>query len=144
MKSTISVYFIEKYPNECLEGRSRRLFSKDVLEINSYSESELHNSDNHQTSSKNNENEPIIQETLDALTTKIQAVIGSCQMEKENVLHLNIRRGYCFQDFTKAFRKNWNFKKKNNQYVISFIGKTGIDNGGVSREFYSGCLNLVH
>ena len=82
------------------------MFSKDVLEINSDSESELHNSDNHQTSSENNENEPIIQETLDALTRKIQAVIGSCKMEKENVLQLNIRRGYCFQDFIKAFRKN--------------------------------------
>ena len=140
------VYFIEEHANECLERRSRRFFSKDVTEINSDSESEQHNSDNHQTSS-GNENKPIIQETLDALTRKIQAVIGSCKMEKENFLQLNIRRGYCFQDFTKAFRKNWNFKKKNNQYIISFIGKAGIDNGGVSREFYSilfkfGSLNV--
>ena len=92
------------------------MFSKGVIEINTDIESEQHNSDNHQTSS-DNENELIIEETFD---WKIQvAVIGSCKMEKENVLQLNIRRGYCFQDFTKAFRNNWNFKKKNNQYMIS-------------------------
>ena len=76
--------------------------------------------DNHQNSS-DTENEPIIQETLDALTRKIQAVIGSCKIEQENVLQLNIRRGYCFQNFTKAFRKTWNFKKKKNQYIHGFI-----------------------
>ena len=115
MPSNFLLYFIEEYANECLEMRSRRLFSKGVIEVNSNSESEKHNSDNHQTT-KDNENEPTIQETLVALTRKIQAVIGSCKIETEIVLQMNIRRGHCFQDFTKAFRKNWNFKKKKNQY----------------------------
>ena len=84
-----SVCFIEEHANECLESRSRQLFSKGVIEINSDSESEQHNSDNHQNSS-DTEAEPIIQETLDALTRKIQAVIASCKMEKENILQLNI------------------------------------------------------
>ena len=56
--------------------------TKGIIKINSENESEQHNSDNRQTSS-DNENKPIIQETLDALTRKIQAVIGSCKMEKE-------------------------------------------------------------
>ena len=82
----ISVYFIEEHANECLKRRSRQLFSKGVVEIDSDSELEKHNSDNHQTSS-DNENEPIIEETFDALTRKIQAaVIGSCKIEKANVL----------------------------------------------------------
>ena len=72
------------------------------------------NSNNHQTSN-DNDNEPINQETFDTLTRKNQVVVGSCKMEKETFLQLNIRRGYCFQDFMEAFRKNWNFKKKNNQ-----------------------------
>ena len=118
------------------------MFSKGVIEINSGSGSEQHNSDKHQTSS-DTENEPLIQETLDELTRKIQAGIGSCKMEKENVLKLDIRKGYYFQDFTKAFRKNWNNRKKNNQYIVSFIGEAGIDNGSVSREFYSGLFKLV-
>ena len=135
-----SVSFIEEHANECLERRCRQLFSKGVIEINSDSESEQYNSDNHQTSG-DKENEPIIQENLDALTRKIQAVTGSCKMEKETVLQLNIRRGYCFQDFTKAFRQNWNFKK-NNQYVVSFVGEAEIDHCGVSREFYSGLFKF--
>ena len=81
-----SIYFIEEHANECLKRRSRQLFSKGVVEIDSDSELEKHNSDNHQTSS-DNENEPIIEETFDALTRKIQAaVIGSCKIEKANVL----------------------------------------------------------
>ena len=98
------------------------MFSKGVIEIKSDRESEQHNSDNHQTSS-DTENEPIIQETLNALTRKIQPVIGSCKMKKENVLQLNIQRGYCFQDFTKAFRKNWNFKKNNNRTWFHLLEK---------------------
>ena len=70
MQSTISACFIEEHANECLERRSRRLFSKGVIETNSDSESEQHSSDNQHTSS-DTENEPIIQETLDALTRKI-------------------------------------------------------------------------
>ena len=68
-------------------------------------------------------------------------------------LQLNIRRG--FQDFVKAFRKKWNGKKKSYQYIVSFIGKSGVDNGGVSREFYAGwnfkllletayAVNIIH
>ena len=44
------VCFVEEHANECLERKSRRLFSKGVIEINSDSESEQHSSDNHQTS----------------------------------------------------------------------------------------------
>ena len=135
------VYFIEEHAIECLERRSRRLFSKGVIKINSDSVSEQHNLDNHQTS-RGNENKPTIQETLDALTRKIQTAIGSCKIEKENVIQLNIGKGYCFQDFTKAFRKNWNFKKRNNQYMASFIGEVEIDNGGIFREFYSGLFKF--
>ena len=117
------------------------MFSKGVIEINSDSESEQHNSDNHKTSS-DNENKQIIQETLDELTRKIQVVIGNCKIDKENILQLNIRKGYCFQDFTKTFKKNRNFKKNNNQYMVSFIGEAGIEIGGVSREFYSGLFKF--
>ena len=70
-------------------------------------------------------------------------------------LQLNIRRGFCFQDFVKAFRKKWNGKKKSYQYIISFIREAGVDNCGVSREFYAGwdckflletvyAVNIIH
>ena len=59
-------------------------------------------------------------------------------MLRENILQVNIRRDFCFQDFVKAFRKKWNGKKKSYKYIVSFIGKAGVDNDGVSPEFYSG------
>ena len=98
-----SVCLIEEHANESLERRRRRLFSG-VIEINSDSESEQHSSPDNQQTISDNEKEPIIEESLDTLTRKIQIVIGICKMEKYYFLQLNIRRGYCFQDFTKAFR----------------------------------------
>ena len=59
-------------------------------------------------------------------------------MLRENILQLNIRRDFCFQDFVKVFRKKWNGKKKSCQYIISFTGEAGADNGGISQEFYAG------
>ena len=59
-------------------------------------------------------------------------------MLRENILQVNIRRAVCFQDFVKAFRNILNSKKKSYQYITSFIGEAGVDNGGVSREFYAG------
>ena len=138
MQSTIFCKVYQEHANACLERRG-------VIGINSdsHSESEQHNSDNHQTSS-NKENEPIIQETLDALTRKIQAAIGSCKMEKENVLQLNIQRGYCFQDFTKAFRKNWNFKKNNNRTWFHLLEEQEQIMVAYLVSFTQVCLNLVY
>ena len=31
-----------------------------------------------------------------------------------------------------------------NKYSITFIGESGIDTGGVSREFYSGFVRISH
>ena len=56
---------------------------------------------------------------------------------------LNIRRGFYFEDFVKAFNKKWNIGKRNHKYCISFVGESGIDTGGVSREFYSGVTFLI-
>ena len=51
-------------------------------------------------------------------------------------------RGFCFADFINAFRKLY----KSYRYIVTFIGKSKIDTGGVSREFYSSlyafeCIN---
>ena len=51
-------------------------------------------------------------------------------------LQLNIRRGFCFQDFVKAFRKKWNGKKKSYKYIVSFIGEAGVDNDGITRVLF--------
>ena len=56
---------------------------------------------------------------------------------------LNIRRGFYFEDFVKAFNKKWNIGIWNHKYCISFAGESGIDTGGVSREFYSRISFLI-
>ena len=74
----------------------------------------------------------------DVLSRRIQIIIRKYGKLRENILQLNIKRGFCFQDFVKAFRKRWNGKKKSYQYIISFIEEAGVNNDGVSREFYAG------
>ena len=64
------------------------------------------------------------------------AVNNDCREANDFSIKLNIRRGFHFEDFVKAFNKKWNTGKRNHKYCISFVGESGIDTGGVSREFY--------
>ena len=72
------------------------------------------------------------------LILDIEKVLRDCEMDHQNELQIHVMRGFCFADFLKAFRKPYNAKKKNYRYIVTFIGKSGIRTGGVSREFYSG------
>ena len=118
------------------------MFPKVVIETNSDSKSEQHNSDTRQISSEETNNS----RNLDALTKKIQVVNASCKMEKENVFQLKIWRCYRFQNFTKAFRKNWNFNKKK-ESVHGFIywrsRKRSWEKDNLG-SFTQVCLNLFH
>lgn len=67
----------------------------------------------------------------------------SFSYEKRDIaVQLEVRRFYCFEDFKKYFDKKWNIKKKNLKCVISFVGESGIDVGGLSRDFYAGILKF--
>ena len=59
--------------------------------------------------------------------------LQKCEMNEENELTINVRRGFCFKDFLKTFQKSWNIKRMRNS--ITFIGESGINTGGVSRQF---------
>ena len=61
-------------------------------------------------------------------------------VDRQSKLQLKIRRRFCFDDFIKCFSKKWNANKKKYLYSVTFIGESGLDTGGVSREFYSGKL----
>ena len=59
-----------------------------------------------------------------------------CEMNEENGLAINVRRGFCFKDFLQTFQKSWNIiKRMRNKYSITFIGESGINTGRVSRKF---------
>ena len=47
-----------------------------------------------------------------------------------------------FRILQKHSGRTGTLRKKNSQYMISFIGEPGIDNGGVFREFYSGLFKF--
>ena len=61
-----------------------------------------------------------------------------CSIYLTQHLPISVRRGFCFYDFSKFFRKLWNKKGWNFQYRFAFVGECGCDEGGVSHEFYSG------
>ena len=70
--------------------------------------------------------------------------LQKCEMNEENELAINVRRGFCFKDFLKTFQKSWTIKRMRNKYSITFIGDLGIDTGGVCRKFYSGFAQIFH
>ena len=78
------------------------------------------------------------------LVSAIYSQFQKCEMNEENELAINARRGFCFKDFLKTFQKNWNIKRMRNKYSITFIGESGVDTGGVSRKFYSGFIRIFH
>ena len=70
-------------------------------------------------------------------------VNNDCRVINDFSIKVNIRLGFYFEDFVKAFNKKWIIGKRNHKYCISFVGKSGIDTGGVSREFYSGISFVI-
>ena len=61
------------------------------------------------------------------LVSAIYSQFQKCEMNEENELAINARRGFCFKDFLKTFQKNWNIKRMRNKYSITFIGESGVD-----------------
>ena len=69
------------------------------------------------------------------LVSAIYRHFQKCEMNEENELAINARRGFCFKDFQKTFQKSWNIKRKRHKYSITLIGESGIDTGGVLENF---------
>ena len=126
--NAFSINTIEEHADLCLESKTKFFFEK------------------HTESSDQGELLDIAQNVSEAkgnyyqnqLMLDIEKVLRDCEMDRENELQIHVRRGFCFADFLKTFRKPYNAKKKSYRYIVIFIGESGIDTGGVSREFYSG------
>ena len=78
---------------------------------------------------------------LEVIRSKIKEVTSELQILGTSV-NLTIFRGSAFLDFHNFFCKDWNKKKLGLRYIIKYAGEDGIDDGGVSREFYCGKLLL--
>ena len=76
------------------------------------------------------------------LVSAIYRQLQKCELNEENELVINVRRGFCFKDFLRTFQKSSNIKRMCNKYSITFMRKSGIDAGGVSREFNPGFIKF--
>ena len=70
----------------------------------------------------------------------LQNAMVSCGVDiKKTPISITVFRGSCFNDFYKHFRKPWIAKLDPCcRYEVKFAGEDAIDEGGVSREFYTG------
>ena len=75
-------------------------------------------------------------ENLKLALCGVQKKIGD---EHTNIMVL---RGNLFEYFHKFFSKTWNSARIGTRYIIKFIGEDGIDDGGLSKDFYYGMYNI--
>jgi len=129
--SSFPVGFIEEHANACLESRNRRYFADDVL-VSSDDEEVVECGDSQE----------FMEVETQSLANLIQSII-TVDTDKDGVqtIQIQVKRGYEFEDFMNVFKKKHNKKKVNHSYMMSFVGESGIDTGGVSREFYSDAIS---
>ena len=70
----------------------------------------------------------------------LKSLIDTCQIDKRSALKLRIRRNFVFQDFCEKMSLSWTQRRLGSIFYVQFHGETGIDKGGLSREFFSGKL----
>ena len=76
-------------------------------------------------------------DTKNQFLSKIKSVLKSTIFTNGEA-KLNIRANFSFVDFCNYFTKIWNKPKLDMMYRVHFVGEAGQDDGGISREFYSG------
>ena len=126
--NTFGINTIEEHPDLCLESKTKFFLEKHT---ESSDEGELLDITQNVSERKSNYDQ-------NHLMLDIEKVLQDCEMDRENELQIPVRRGFCFADFLKAFRKLYNAKKKSYRYIMTFIRESGIVTGGVPRKFYSG------
>lgn len=82
---------------------------------------------------------PFMESQLDSTKT-LEEVIKPIQLY--GIEKFKIRRGKAWLDFCQTLEKPWVTGKK--KFSITFVGEAGIDDGGLSREFFSGIFDYFH
>jgi len=71
------------------------------------------------------------------IALEIKEILQAIPEREDTEVTVNIRRAYAFKDFHAFFSKPWNKAKMNCKYKFTFIGESGVDTGGVARDFFS-------
>ena len=130
------ISIIETHVDDCMEDRKNYIANYDNQEhdaegTDDCNSVELYNGDS------NNETSMLVDKNEQDIREQLKNVLSKCEVNTLSV-HLIVTRRSSFKDFHKFFSKPWNMKKPCGRYTVRFVGEEGIDDGGISREFYSG------
>ncbi|XP_057309218.1 uncharacterized protein LOC130647391 isoform X3 [Hydractinia symbiolongicarpus] len=97
-----------------------------------------------------NEEKALYEKTYCPATSNV--LIDPCEIEirlKEALVNLNVntngislkvRRNHMFADFCKRFSRPWIREHLGSMIVVTFYGESGVDQGGLRREFFSDAM----
>ena len=112
-----------------------------VIEIDSDDNGSIVLADSHSSETGTSISVP---ENPDECREMLKKVVTDCGTDiNKKPITITVFRGSCFNDFYRHFRKPWIEKKDCcYRYEIKFAGEDAIDEGGVSREFYTGWQSI--
>ena len=76
--------------------------------------------------------------------SNIKDILKSLNVDLNNAIRLKVRRGRSFQDFCNKMILPWVKEKHQCCISVTFVGEKGVDQGGVSREFFSGNITIFY
>ena len=72
------------------------------------------------------------------ILSSLQKALESVKIVRDKGLSLKVRRHCMFEDYCKRFKMPWVREQLGNLIIVTFYGESGIDQGGLRREFFSG------
>ena len=69
------------------------------------------------------------------MENKIREIFNA---SKRKGLSIKVKRNQEFADFGERFSKQWIRNNIGNLFVVKYFGESGIDEGGLRREFFTG------
>ena len=126
-QKNFSVEVIEMHADECAE----HLKKENIFYLSE-------NEDNYSS----DDNQEIICTNNKVCVKDVNSEVQKCGIDFSAAPHVVfvVFRGRCFSDFQRFFSKPWNQSKICHRYIVKFAGEEGIDEGGISREFFTGML----
>ena len=133
------VSLIETHVERCLNKSNEFVVQTEIIILDDDTDSSAAQKTSGMSLDPRPEESPLNLNDRKQLIENIKKSLEECEIgQKEQHLLISVRRGYCFYDFTRFFKKSWNKSRWNFHYKFAFVGECGADEGGASREFYSG------
>ena len=75
---------------------------------------------------------------MESITKRLKESIKNCKIVEDKAIKIKVRRKHTFVDFVGKFRSTWVRSQVGCSLSIEYYGECGVDQGGLSREFFSG------